>query len=49
MRPPVAPLQQVAPALLQQPSSAMQTVAELSAFFAGVGMMLLVMAFEAGH
>ena len=39
----------VLPALLQKPSSALQTVAELGAFFAGVGMMLLVMAFEAGH
>ena len=28
---------------------ALQTAAELGAFFAGVGMMLLVMAFEAGH
>ena len=28
---------------------ALQTAAELGAFFAGVGMMLLVMVFEAGH
>jgi zinc transporter 7 len=39
----------VLPSLLQQPSSALQTAAQLGAFFAGVGMMLLVMAFEAGH
>ena len=39
----------VLPSLLQQPSSALQTAKEVGAFFAGVGMMLLVMVFEAGH
>ena len=38
----------VLPALLHQRASALQTAGELGAFFAGVGMMLLVMAFE-GH
>jgi len=39
----------VLPALLQQPSTAMQTLGQLGAFFAGVGMMLIVMVFEEGH
>lgn len=39
----------VLPSLLQEESSALQILGQLTAFFAGVGMMLAVMYFEEGH
>ena len=39
----------VLPSLLQEESTALEIAGQLGAFFAGVGMMLVVMYFEEGH